>query len=879
MLRGYPQIEKLTLLFTMRVSLQIILVTVSLSCVEGVRRECLLSSSSLTGYSEDGRITLGMVGPINTQTSKKISRFTSQPAPQQCNLFRRDQYKSILAILFATEEVNRNPNLLPNITLGFQMFDSCFSEASALQATVQAISGNSNIVPNYECQSRVPAVIGDPLSASSVAMARVLGLWKVPQVSYAASLPNLSNKLEFPSFLRTIVSVDAQPYALIELCKAFGWNWIGVLITSTDYGTVGGLTLKTEATRNGICFAFFETIRLDSIDNQMAKMIEIVRMSTASVVILFASPPEVNAVFVEVLQQNVTGKLWVGIEAWFTSPVFYQKEYWTLLNGTIGIARSKKILPHFANFLQNIYPSKYSRMLSIRQFWERYFNCNWVDWIGNSSSSAISSTSRTCTGLEKLVTNDVTESNDPTSQSVYMAHNALYAVAHALHNLLTCRTGEGPFTGGSCANKYDFQPWQVLHYLKRVQFENTAGEQINFNANGDILGHFDILNWQLAGIDTSTHVRVGIFNNYITNLQKLVMNESLIQWPKGYFKVPHSICSESCSPGYRKAPQRGQPVCCFDCVLCPDGMISSQTDAIDCAYCPEDQWPNSKQDKCIPKVIEFLSYDEPLGMVLASFSIIFSVITVMVLCVYLKFQDTTVVKANNRNLSYLLLLSLTFCFLCSLIFIGRPTNMACTIRRTLFSVTFALCISCVLAKTIIVVIAFKATKPGSSMRQWLGTKTTILVVFTSTCIQVVIIMFWLVIAPPFLERNAHMVAGVILLICNEGSITMYYCSLGYLGVLSLLSFVVAFLARNLPDSFNEAKHITFSMLTFLSVWLSFIPAYLSTKGKYITGVEIFAILLSSTGLFACIFCPKCYIIIFRPSMNTKEYLMSSKTKS
>lgn len=262
---------------------------------------------------------------------------------------------------------------------------------------------------------------------------------------------------------------------------------------------------------------------------------------------------------------------------------------------------------------------------------------------------------------------------------------------------------------------------------------------------------------------------------------------------------------------------------------------------------------------------------------MALFSILFSIITLIVLYIFLKFRDTVVVKANNRNLSYLILLSLNFCFLCSLMFIGYPTRLTCTVRQFIFAVTFSFCVSCILAKTIIVVIAFKATKPGSNLRVWLGLRTAILIVTISTSFQMIIILVWLARFPPFLEHNYQVLVGTILLECNEGSTVMFYCTLGYLSVLAIISFVVAFLARNLPDRFNEAKYITFSMLTFLSVWCTFIPAYLSTKGKYIVSVEIFAILMSSFGLLCCIFGPKCYIIILKPSMNTREYL-ASKSK-
>ncbi|XP_068105983.1 extracellular calcium-sensing receptor-like isoform X2 [Hyperolius riggenbachi] len=781
----------------------------------------------------------------------------------------------MLALLFATKEVNENPDLLPNITLGFQMYDSCFSEAFSLRATIQVTSGIRNPIPNYHCGPGplVPAVIGD-MSTSSMVIARLLGLWRIPQVSYIAVHPSLSNKAEFPSFLRTMISSGSQPQGLIELCKKFGWTWIGLIVSSYDYMLQEAIALKREAITNGICISFFETIsQFGPGDKSMSTLVANVYKSTAKVVILYCSSPAISMLFAEVLQENLSGKVWIGIESWYTSPVTQYKQLWKIMNGTIGIARTKKVPPNFSYFLRTLLPSTYPRMLSFWKFWERMFNCKQPINNANNSISISEGGSQVCTGSEKLVTDDITEVNDPTLQAVYMAHNAIYAVVHALHNLLSCTPGGEEKQRKLCADKQNIKPWQVLYYLKRVKFVNTAGEVVSFTASGDINGYFDILNWHVKG-DTGEYVTAGIFKVSVNASEKLFINESAIFWPGGQGKVPSSVCSKSCLPGYWKAPQRGQPVCCFDCILCPDGMISNQTNSIACFLCPEDQWPNNRRTRCIPKVIEFLTYEEPLGLVIISFSISFFVITVMVLCTFLKFRDTVVVKANNRSLSYLLLLSLKLCFLCSLMFIGRPTTLTCAIRQLLFAGTFSFCISCILAKTIIVVLAFKATKPGSNLRVWLSFKTAILIIAIANSIQLVIILVWLFSFPPFLERDFHILVGTILLECNEGLVVMFYCTIGYLGVLASISFFVAFLARNLPDSFNEAKYITFSMLTFLSVWSTFIPAYLSTKGKYIVAVEIFAILLSSFGLLSCIFAPKCYIILLKPSMNTKEYLAS-----
>ncbi|KAM9853206.1 extracellular calcium-sensing receptor-like [Aulostomus maculatus] len=778
---------------------------------------------------------------------------------------------------FAISEINRNFNLLPNVTLGYTLYDNCVKLGIGFRAALSLASGQEEqFTLEKTCEGAPPVlgIVGDSSSTRSIAISSVLGLYRVPMVSYFATCACLSNRDKFPSFFRTIPSDAFQVRALIQILNRFRWTWVGLLVTDDDYGLHAAQTLQSDLAKSGeACLAYLEVLPWGKDPDELSRIVGIMKESTARVVIAFAQETHVLHLLNEVMRQNVTGLQWLASEAWTTAAVLQTQRFMPYLGGTLGIAIRRGEIPGLKEFLLRIRPDKHHNISygnnMVNQFWEHTFQCRFAPppagWL--EAGGAL------CTGDEQLE-NVETEFLDVSNlRSEYNVYKAVYALAYALDDMLQCVPGRGPFSGSSCATLQRLEPWQLVYYLQKINFTTPFGDQVSFDENGDVLPIYDVMNWLWlpdgrAKVQNVGEVKETVFKGELT------LDENKIFWNFESSQPPQSVCSESCPPGTRMARKKGEPECCFDCIPCSDGKISNKTDSMECTSCPEDFWSNPQHDNCVPKKTEFLSYREPLGICLTTSSLLGTLICAVVLGVFIYHRSTPIVRANNSELSFLLLVSLKLCFLCSLLFIGRPRLWTCQLRHAAFGISFVLCVSCILVKTMVVLAVFKASKPGGGASlKWFGALQQRGTVLGLTSIQPAVCTAWLVSASPSPHKNTQYQNDKIVYECVVGSTVGFAVLLGYIGLLAILSFLLAFLARNLPDNFNEAKFITFSMLIFCAVWVAFVPAYVNSPGKYADAVEVFAILASSFGLLVALFGPKCYIILLRPERNTKKAIM------
>ncbi|XP_072550732.1 extracellular calcium-sensing receptor-like [Salminus brasiliensis] len=809
---------------------------------------------------KDGDIIVGGILAFHKKWEITDLSYSVRPPPVKCMSLDFRAFQFSQSLIYAIEEINNSSSLLPGVSLGYKIYDTCSSIAMGVRVAMTLVNGNENSDLNEPCTkpTQVQAMIGETYSSVSMAISNSIGPFSVPIISHYATCECLSDKTKYPSFLRTIPSDYYQSRALADMVKHFGWTWVGALRTDDAYGNSGMAAFTEAAKQLGICLEYSLPFYRTYSQEKVLRIIQQIKSSTSRVIVGFLNTYDMELLVHVFYEHNVTGYQWVGTEAWIFNPGLAKLDKYNILQGAIGLAISKTTVRGLKDFILDVHPLKSAGSAIYTEFWEALFQCKFTKQ-NDSEDRPV------CTGKEKLsgVENTFTDmSLMPIFSNVY---KGVYAVAHTLHNLLGCTQ--------TCPTKNQPDPFTFLEYLKMVRFKTKDGEDVYFDKNGDPAAKYDIKNWQTTKDHQYEFVTVGLYDSTLPSKSRLAVNMASVVWSQNSKQLPRSVCSESCPPGTRKAVQKGKPICCFDCIPCAEGEISNMTDSIECEQCYQDYWSNPHRDECVKKEIEYLSYEETMGILLTAVSITGAFTTIIIAIIFFRYKNTPIVRANNSELSFLLLFSLTLCFLCSLTFIGQPSDWSCMLRHTAFGIIFVLCISCVLGKTIVVLMAFRATLPGSNTMKWFGPSQQKLSVLGFTLIQVLICVLWLVTSPPFPFKNLKHYKEKIILECHLGSNIGFWAVLGYIGLLALFCFVLAFLARKLPDNFNEAKFITFSMLIFCAVWITFIPAYFSSPGKFTVSVEIFAILASSFGLLLCIFLPKCYIIILKPEKNTKKQMM------
>ncbi|XP_072006925.1 vomeronasal type-2 receptor 26-like [Engystomops pustulosus] len=711
-----------------------------------------------------------------------------------------DEYKGILSFMFAVDEINRDPNVLPNISLGYHIFDPCWNPWKTLQSAFNILSGSQKEAPNYSCRDHgeVIAFICQSDFFTPQVMNPLLSLYRYMQLNHGFSDNNQNDKELGTPIFRMFPNERTQYETIVHWLKYLRWNFIGIIASPYGGGDTELIELRNMMAKNEICIDF--SLRLtNNLQINRNLMASITKSAVKVVLILgmYSKPYGIILYENKDFIQNLTLILpdsW--IDAMNTGSFLFP-----LINCSLIFMLDERNIPHIKAIIDGITSVAHTNDPILEDIWLFYFRClSRNQKKNNYFQQKLKFPLVNCTDVHLLP--KLAYSSDNNLYYTYVSVNIL---AHAIHNMRGSQ------------NKRKIHP-NLHKYVRKVRYTDPTGDIVAFNERGEVPFEWFLWNW-------AWFKRNDLSNKLHVLLKKVTKDKEIME-------IDNVL--EVTWKNERAHSQDQTSVLGF---IIKIAVALSIADSEICSTCPNEEWPDEKKVNCIPKLFEFLSYNDTFSFIFLGVILLFALVTLFILGSFIYYWDTPIVKANNRTVSFILLVSILLSFLCVFFFLGRPVDITCLLRQVSFGIFFTIGVSSILAKTITVCVAFKATKPGSFWVKWVSFKLSNSVVLVCSSVQVLICIIWLLVSPPYVEYNHHTFPGKIIIQCNEGSDICFYSMLGYMGLLAAVSFVLAFMVRTLPDSFNEAKYITFSILLFCSVWIAMIPAYLSTRGKYMVAVE------------------------------------------
>ncbi|XP_068934821.1 taste receptor type 1 member 1 isoform X1 [Petaurus breviceps papuanus] len=411
---------------------------------------------------------------------------------------------------------------------------------------------------------------------------------------------------------------------------------------------------------------------------------------------------------------------------------------------------------------------------------------------------------------------------------------------------------------------------QLLEEVKKVNF-TLHGNPVSFNENGDPFSGYDIITWDWNGTNW-TYKIIGAFTWFPVHLE---IDETKIRWHKGKKQVPRSVCSEDCLAGEARRIM-GLYHCCFECVPCPPGTFLNSSDQYLCHSCEKEEWSPEGSQTCFNRTIEFLTWHHPVSLVLMGANTLLLLLLAGVASLFARHLDTPVVRSAGGRMCFLMLGSLAGASCSPYCFLGEPTPLTCLLRQSLFALGFAIFLSCLTIRSFQLVIIFKlSAKMPTLYHSWVQNHGPKIFVVMSSTIQLLICIMWLVAWTPQPTKEYKRFPELVLLECSKGGSPGYVLSILYTWLLSVSCFTCSYVGKDLPENYNEAKCITFSLLLYFISWIGLATTSTVYYGKYLPAINALVIMSSLSGVFSGYFLPKCYVILYRPDLNTTEYFQAS----
>ncbi|XP_077583850.1 taste receptor type 1 member 2.2 [Stigmatopora nigra] len=819
------------------------------------KRMCFLSSLYLIGYflpawtlspcnsqfKLNGDYLIG--GLFDIHQSSSVSQERPEAIHCSSQTFSLSSYRRFQLMRFSVEQINNSTELLPNVALGYKIFDHC-SVSQNFPGVFDLISANGLIKPwseeklNLSADSKVIGVVGPYTSTDVLTVAPLFLMDLIPLVSYGAASSAFSEKAKYSSFLRTVHSNKAIIKVIVAIMEHFKWQWVAFLNSNDAYGNDGLELFRRMIKETDICLALALQVNHMSNYSEMFQKIQVHKIKT---IVVFAPKMLAEALIESAVRLGVQDKVWLAVDTWSLNEKLPKMKDIEKIGTVLGVSQTVLKIPGFSEFLLASQSKSHCDKVEELQFCNQICNCS------------------------NLTVRDIISLDPSYSFSVY---SAVYAIAHALHNVLKCEKH-------TCQRNNSVLPYKVLVELKKSNF-TLLNQHIHFDAYGDPkFGSYSIVSWKRNG----QIEEIGLYQ--FQSSFNFFIDETKIQW-HGNTKVPTSRCSDVCPVGFAKK-QDGIHKCCFTCEECPAGTYINITEnAYTCVDCKDTEWSSEASTSCTLRDVEYLSSKDPGSIFIIAATLLLLALVVTISVIFALNFNTPVVKSAGGYMCFLILACHSLGSLSIIFFFGKPSISACILRFFPYSLLYSVCLACFLVRAFQIICIFKmATKFPKLHRWWVKYHGQWFVVVGAFTIQSALNLIAISVATPIPYNDTFWARDKIILSCylsaeaTSGPILFYM-------FLSILCFIFSYMGKDLPKNYNEAKAITFCLLLIVLTWIVFGTIWVLYKGKFIQGLLALAVLSNLYAVPLWYFLPKCYIILFQPHKNTPQYfqgLIQNYTKT
>ena len=799
-----------------------------------------------------------------------VHTFLPESDHGQCTDTERDQgIQSLEAMLYAIDVINSDPDLLPNITLGYDIRDTCRSEKIGLDESPDMVLANdleSCLGNSKKFLPDVMAVIGPLESHVSIQVASFFCIFQMPQVSYASSSTILNNRNTYSYFFRTYPATDSQVQAIVDIILHYKWNHVSAIFSHNLYGESLIDHLRNLSKAYDICLDFVEPIYRFYTQPDYLKLARELMTSYAKVVVLFTIQEHTESLLSELQDMYDTSEdkrrfLWIA--SYSVETVVKFKE---MVAGMWGVVPSTKPYVSFENYYSKLLTQSNIRNPWFEDYYQEYFDC----FIGRNCSN-------------------VSVTSHPDYQQYVLVPpviDAVYSVAHAIHNSIMDNCPKPVVwhpNNRSCQGQNNTISGEMLaNYLYNVNFTSPTGNTIQFDKFGIIEAKF---NYQVVEqcsncsktyrLDTVAHWD-STSENHLRFYQDKRPQFGIDSSGEVLFKF-ESQCKE-CDPGFIKRLVVSS--CCGTCDPCLGPNYTNSTSSTECEICPDTMWGNNPVNGstgCVDIEESYLKPSDPWAIILMIIAIIGLILTVFVGAVFIWFWNTPIVKSSGREQMILLLTGIVLCFLITIVFLIKPSPAVCGLQRIGSWFCFSLILSALFVKLVRITRIFIQGKTSPVRPKCIGPEHQILLTFLLVGIQMILVGISLSVVPPRVTENLQKNETnqddfpVLIIQCTSPHIALVVLQMVYFTALIIASNALAILTIQFPQNFNESKYVAFSTFALTLMWiLVFIPSYIATAGTTIqTAVTLLTIQLSAVAVLLCLFGPRVFIMIVWPKRNVQ----------